>query len=298
MAGRGSEVVRHPAMVFRPAEVVRVRSATPRMMRITLTGEALAGMTSPGQHDDVRIQVPEDFDATPVPPVLRWKNLNVQHAPDGPPSQIRALTIRRFDPAAAELDIEIALHEGGSPWEVERDGILTPWARQARRGQRVTMGGPFVSRIVPDDLPHYLLIGDEAALPAIGRHVESLPAGASVTVVAEVTDAEDEQRWETAATVDYRWLHREHAAHGEGERLLAAVEALPDLPPGTYAFIGAEVAVTKALRRTLMQERGIAKDLLDATGYWRRREEQPGTAVRLRDRLEKALFAGHTQSPR
>ncbi|MGC4192111.1 MAG: siderophore-interacting protein [Thermomicrobiales bacterium] len=295
---RKIETIAHGPMVFRPAEVVRVRTVTPHMVRITLTGEALEGLTSPGVHDDVRIQFPEQFDATPVPPVLCWKNLNVRHAPDGPPSQIRALTIRRFDPSAAELDIEIALHEAGTPWDEERDGILTAWARQAEPGRRVTMAGPYVSRMVPDDLAHYLLIGDEAALPAIGRHVESLPQGAVVTVVAEVTDAADEQVWTSAATVDYRWFHHGVAARGEADRLVEAVQALPDQPPETYAFVGAEVAVAKELRRLLTRERGIEKGLLDATGYWRRREEQPGTAIRLRDRLEKTLFSGHTQSPR
>jgi NADPH-dependent ferric siderophore reductase len=78
---------------------------------------------------------------------------------------MRDYTPRHFDPAAARLTVDFALHEAGP---------ATCWALQARAGDTIEIGGPRKSNVVADDFDWYLLIGDETALPAIGRRVEEL----------------------------------------------------------------------------------------------------------------------------
>ena len=82
---------------------------------------------------------------------------------------MRDFTPRRFDSKTATLVIDFALHDAGP---------ATRWALGARAGDRLEIGGPKSSKVVPDDFDGYLLVGDESALPAIGRRVE----GASVAV--------------------------------------------------------------------------------------------------------------------
>ena len=50
--------VRH-ALKFRPLGVVHKQPLTPRMVRITLGGTDLAGFTSPGFDDHVRVFFPD-----------------------------------------------------------------------------------------------------------------------------------------------------------------------------------------------------------------------------------------------
>ena len=99
--------------------------------------------------------------------------------PDGKPpegverSPGRDYTPRRYDAGRNELVIDFALHDAGP---------ATDWAAQAEPGQQLAVGGPRGSFVVPDDFDWYLFIGDETALPAIGRRLEELRAGARAIV--------------------------------------------------------------------------------------------------------------------
>ena len=73
---------------------------------------------------------------------------------------MREYTPRRIDLVANELDIDFVLHG---------DGPASTWAAQAAPGQTLDIAGPRASMVVPDLFDSYLLIGDETAIPAIGR---------------------------------------------------------------------------------------------------------------------------------
>jgi NADPH-dependent ferric siderophore reductase len=175
---------------------------------------------------------------------------------------MRDYTPRRYDVAAKTLAIDFVLHG---------DGPATSWAAQARPGQFLGVGGPRGSFVVPDDLDWYLLVGDESALPAIGRRLDELPATTRALVVVEVEDAGEEQHLATKAQLDITWLHRDTQNGGEQKSLLLdAVAALP-LPSGDgYAWVAAEAATAKALRRVLVDQRGVSKEHVKAAAYWKR----------------------------
>ena len=149
------------------------------------------------------------------------------------------------------------------------DGPAATWAAEAAPGKFLGVGGPRGSFIVPNGFDWYLLAGDETALPAIGRRLEELPEGARALVVIEVADAGEEQRFATRTRLDARWLHRDGAEPGAA--LLTEAVAGLTLPPGEgYAWIAAEAAAAKALRRHLVEERGLRRDRVRASAYWRR----------------------------
>jgi NADPH-dependent ferric siderophore reductase len=122
---------------------------------------------------------------------------------------------------------------------------------------------------VPDDFDWYLLVGDETAVPAIGRRLQELPAGVRVIAVIEVADAAEELAFDTHTKLEMHWLHRKGAAAGNHLLLQRALSEI-SLPPGEgYAWVAAEAGVAKALRRYLIDQRGLAKDRLKAAAYWK-----------------------------
>jgi NADPH-dependent ferric siderophore reductase len=228
------------------------------MVRIVVAGEALAGFVSAAHDDHVKLFFPQPGQDKPVLPTP---------SPNGPVYPEGALrpaardyTPRRYDATANALTIDFVVHS---------DGPATQWAARARPGSFLGVGGPRGSFIVPDDFDWYLLAGDETALPAIGRRLEELPAGTRAIVVVEVADAAEEQRFDTRARLETHWLHRDGAEPGNHLLLQSAVTGL-SLPPGEgYAWVAAEASVAKALRRHLVDVRGLRKDRVKAAAYWK-----------------------------
>jgi NADPH-dependent ferric siderophore reductase len=249
--------VRHP-LKFRLLEVKRIDRVSPQLVRVTFTGDDLDDFMSASFDDHVKLFFPSpglDQPALPMP------------GPDGaivPPAgqaQIaRNYTPRRYDRVARELDIEFVLHEAGP---------ATQWAAQAQPGQRLGIGGPRGSLVIPTGFDWHLLVGDETALPAIARRLEELPAGSQALVAVEVASRDCRIPLASAAAMDVIWCYRDEAAAGESP-LLATVRDIV-LPAGEgYAWVAAEAAVTREVRQHLVAERGLAKTRIRAAAYWKR----------------------------
>jgi NADPH-dependent ferric siderophore reductase len=254
-AERVARRVRHETRL-RLLQVRDVSRLTPKMVRIVVGGDALAGFVSAAHDDHVKLFFPHPGEQKPNLPT---PGPNGPVYPDGverPPS--RDYTPRRYDAGAGTLTLDFVLHDAGP---------ATAWAAQARPGHFLGVGGPRGSFIVPDDFDWYLFAGDETALPAIGRRLEELPAGTRAIVVAEVADAAEEQGFDTSTRLDVHWLHRKGAADGS---LLRAAVAKLALPSGEgYAWVAAEAATAKALRAHLVGDRGLPKERVKAAAYWK-----------------------------
>jgi len=248
--------VRHP-LKFRLLQVARVEALTPHLTRVTLTGKDLQDFASASFDDHVKVFFPEpgaDRPALPLPPT----------EPDGRPvfpegqrPVARDYTPRRFDPAANELVIDFVLHETGP---------ATTWAAQAQPGQYLGVGGPRGSFVIPEGFDWHLLIGDEAALPAIARRLEELPAGARAVAVLEARDASARIPFDTRADARIVWCDHNPAANA----LLQAVRDV-ELPDGEgYVWAACESAAVRAIREHLTGERGIHKSRIRASSYWKR----------------------------
>ncbi|WPN99387.1 siderophore-interacting protein [Pseudomonas sp. MUP55] len=241
----------------RRLQVLRVEDITPRMRRITLGGPELAGFVSLGSDDHIKLLFAQNAaeQAALESPTFTIKG-------DGPQPAMRDYTPRRFDLSIGELDIDFVLHG---------DGPASTWAEQAQVGQHLYIGGPRGSMIVPDMFDSYLLIGDETALPAIGRRLEELPAGRKVLAVIEIADAAERQVLQSAADVEIVWVVR-----GQDD-LLDVVRNLT-LPGGTlYSFVATESKLSRQVRRVLLDTHKVDEQYLKAAGYWRAEgsEEEP-----------------------
>ncbi len=232
-------ITRHRHEPRRRHLTVRRKShLTPGMIRVVFEGEALADFTSLGADDHVKLFIP---------------------TPGGEPER-RDYTPRRFDRDARTLLIDFAVHDAGP---------ATRWALDVIPGDVLEVGGPRGSAVVAPVFDWWLLVGDETALPAIGRRVEELPAGVAVTTLAAVAGPEEEQRFETAARHRALWVHRPVARADDPAALLAALEGFVRPEGDGFVWIAAEAGVARTLRDHLSGVWGHPPRWTKAAGYWR-----------------------------
>ena len=253
---RTARRVRHETKM-RLLQVREVSRLTPKMVCVVLGGEALAGFVSAAHDDHVKLFFPQPGHDKPVLPTPTPNGPVYSEGAARPAA--RDYTPRRYDPAANTLTIDFVLHG---------EGPAATWAAQARPGQFLGVGGPRGSFIVPDDFDWYLLAGDETAVPAIGRRLQELPAGTRVIAVVEVADAGEEQKLDTRAKLEMHWLHRTGAEAGNHLLLQRALTEFV-LPGEGYAWVAAEASAARALRRYLVDQRGLPKDRVKAAAYWK-----------------------------
>ncbi|MFF2008003.1 siderophore-interacting protein [Streptomyces sp. NPDC058195] len=253
------------ALAVSYVRVVGVERVTPRTARVTFTGDALAELLEDRPDQQMKLCFPRPGQALPRLPEpdaddtygMRWYAAYL--AIPGPERPLmRSFTVRGHDRAAGVMTVDFVLHGD--------DGPAARFGREARPGDVLGMVGP--SSLYARPLPAadwLLLAGDEAALPALGTLLESLPAGARALVWAEVADAAEERPLPSAAEVAVHWVHR-----NRGGALPDAVRAAR-LPEGAgAAWLAGEAGAVRALRRHLVEERGMDREAVEFTGYWRR----------------------------
>jgi NADPH-dependent ferric siderophore reductase len=267
----------------RTLQVLRTHLVTPRMTRVTLGGDELAGF--PGDGPDQRIKLFFPMPGQRRPAMPRASSGGPVWPPGEPRPVIRSYTVRRFDAAAGELDVDFVLHGAHGP--------AAAWAAAAEPGDWVGVSDPG-GRYRPDPTAQaHLVIGDESALPAIATVLEVLSAGGvaagavsagvvpagvvaagvPVEVFIEVADVAEEQPLPTGAGTRVHWLHR--GGRPPGQPLIEAVTAA-ELPPGVdpgrcQAWLSAEAGAVRDIRAHLLDERGLTRRMVYATGYWRAR---------------------------
>jgi len=209
----------------RDLEVTRVERLSPGFVAVTLHGDSLATFRSDSFDDHVKLFFGDDAK--------------------------RDYTPRSFDTARQELTLEFALHGSGA---------ASDWARQVSPGQRLLVGGPRGSMVIPMDYDWHLLVGDDSALPAVRRRLEELPADAQVLVVLQAA-VEDRELPAGPAHTRVQWVDTPEA-------LQAAVTALT-LPAGEgFAWAAGEASAMAALRAVLVGK-GLAKEQLKVAAYWK-----------------------------
>nr|MDT0662469.1 siderophore-interacting protein [Micromonospora sp. DSM 115978] len=246
------------------ATVLRTQRLTPHMIRVVLGGESLTDFTAGAYTDHyVKLLFPQPGVAYPVPFDLAAVRRDL---PRELWPRMRTYTVRAWDPVARELTLDF-VHHGDH-------GLAGPWAARVQPGERVMFLGPGGAYAPTPDADWHLLIGDESALPAIAASLEKLPAGAPARVFIEVADPREEQHLVTGGRADVVWLHR--GRRPVGDALVEAVRAL-DFPPGeVLAFVHGEATFVRELRKLLRVERGLRREQLSISGYWRRGTDEDG----------------------
>ena len=236
-----------PGRPARTGTVVRTEWLTPRMVRVVLGGDGLAGFEA-GTFTDHYVKL-----------------LFPQPGSDQPAR--RTYTVRRWDESVGELTIDFVSHGD--------EGLAGPWAAGAVTGDQIALQGPG-GEYAPDPAADWhLLVGDASALPAIAASLERVPAGTAALAFVEVEDLDEEQKLETPGDLTVVWLDRSEG--DAGPDLLADFLRDTVLPSGrVHAFVHGEAASVRAVRRHLLLERGIARADLSVSGYWKRGRTEEG----------------------
>jgi NADPH-dependent ferric siderophore reductase len=272
-------------------QVSRTEWLSPHMIRVVAGGPGFASFIA-NEYTDRYVKLvflqpgvdyPEPFDLQVVRdtfPREQWPTT-------------RTYTIRWFDPDAQQLAIDFVYHG-----EV---GIAGPWAAGLKPGDDVMFAGPSGAYAPSPDADWHLLAGDEAALPAISAALAEIPAGKPVRAFIEVEDDREEQSLDCPGSAEIRWLHRNGPA-GTSDLLVRAIREA-EFPPGNvHAFVHGEATTIRALRQHLLAERGVPREALSLSGYWRMGKNEDGWQAEKREvgatereaeEREAALGAAH-----
>src|SRR6478609_9220512 len=169
-----------PQRVVRSATVLRTETLSPSLVRIVFGGPDLAALPELTYTDHyVKLLFP------PAGADYAWP-FDTEEIRGSRPAQLwpvtRTYTIRWFDRDTGELAIDFVVHGDA--------GLAGPWAATVEPGESIGFHGPGGSYAPDPTAVTHLLVGDEAALPAIAAALEVLPDEASAEVFVEVADAD------------------------------------------------------------------------------------------------------------
>lgn len=237
---------------FREMRVLARRLASPWMIRLTLQGSDMAAFAERGLH--IRLLVPPRGRKPVWPHRARSGSVVFPEGEDA--LTVRVYTIRAIRPALGEIDVDVVRHAGGA---------VADWAEDVGPGAPVGVIGPGGGYFPEND---WLLIGgDETALPAIARILESRPEGLGGRAIVGLRHSEARMEIAAPADVAIDWVAGGDAA------LRAAMEAA-DLPKaGTPSvWFAGEADSARHLRSVFRNGRGLAARQVACAGYWRRGE--------------------------
>jgi|TARA_R110000868_G_scaffold32377_2_gene117731 NADPH-dependent ferric siderophore reductase len=211
--------------------VEAVTRVSPGFVSVTLRGDDLKDFPSLSFDDHIKVFIP---------------------GADGQEER-RDYTPRQFDATSGTLVLEFALHDGG---------VACDWANNLKVGERVHLGGPKGSMVIPLDYDWHWLVGDPTSLPAIHRRVEELPTGANATVIVQCEHVHDQRVLESAAELEVVWV----AGYNE---LLQAVTERP-LPAGDgFVWAAGEGKAMAALRALVVNDKQQPSDSTRISAYWK-----------------------------
>lgn len=255
-------------------EIARTEQLTPQMVRVVLGqggwGTGFETFT-PSEFTDSYVKIlyfGEDVDTGTLPQPLTLDSFDMLPADRRP--VIRTMTVRRADPAAGEVSIDVVVHG--------EHGVAGPWAAAAQPGQPVYLMGPGGAYAPDPAADWHLLAGDESALPAIATALEAMPADATGKVFIEIAGPEHETELTVPPSVQLNWIYRGGRADlvgqdraGDHAPLVEAVTTTLWLPGQVQAFIHGEAqAVMHNLRPYVCKQRGVEAKWSSISGYWRR----------------------------
>jgi NADPH-dependent ferric siderophore reductase len=174
--------------------------------------------------------------------------------PDGGRDETgRWYTVRRISPDGSAVTLDVVAHAGG---------VGAEWARRAAVGDEVGVSRRASWFRRPDGAAWQVLVGDAAGIPAIARVVEESPPDLPTEVVVELSEGDGPPPLPDGTRVRV-------VVGGEGSSRLEEIVRGLELPDGPgYLFVVGEAAGTRAVRKYLRHERGMAAARYKVVGYW------------------------------
>ena len=242
--------------------VTGTQTLTSSLRRVWFRSEDLSAFAD-STHTDRYVKLVFPKPGVEYPEPLDMRVLRQTLPPEDMPV-VRTYTALFPDVDAGTLAIDFVVHGD--------DGVAGPWARHAAPGDVLLANGPGGAYRPDPDADWHLFVGDESAVPAITAALAVLPEDAVSRVVVLVDSPAEEPELPVPAKGELRFVHR--SADGD---LLAALQAL-DWPAGrVHVFAHGEAQeIMQRVRPYLFGERGLARDQVSVSGYWRRGRTEEG----------------------
>ena len=239
---------------FRPVEVKAKTLIAECFYRIELGGEALEGFTSAGFDDHIKVFFPDaktgEFH---LPEITEdgvvWK--------EGVRPVARDYTPLFFD-GQRSLTLDFYLHQSG---------IASDWAARAQPGDKLAIGGPRGSLVVPEDYDFQLYVCDETGLPAFKRRLQTL-SGSRIRLYAWADRATGQAYLGDVDHVEVTWLGSGSMNSQGVTALISELDklALPD--EDYFIWLTGEGAAVKSLSDYFTGARERETDFVRAVAYW------------------------------
>ena len=236
--------------------VKRSYALTPHMQRVVLTGEQLLDFPVGQEGANVKLLIPQPGQQAPNLAAFRTQ------AEDRP--IVRTYTVRQYRPEDNELDIDFAIHTDAEG----RGGPACAWAINAQPGDMIGVAGPGPRKLNSLQADWFLFAADMTALPAASAILESLADDAVGYAFFEVTSSADAQQLRIPAGIKVKWLVHAHPQK-ESSQLLEQMQDL-QWPAGTPSiFVAGEGNAVRKIRQYVLKERGVARDHVYISPYWK-----------------------------
>ncbi|QDT03093.1 Vibriobactin utilization protein ViuB [Rubripirellula lacrimiformis] len=216
--------------------VLRKNKVTAHLLRLTFGGESMATFPSGQEGSYIKLMFPGD---------------EKRHI-------LRTYTVRKQ--RDGEIDVDFALHGDG--------GLAATWAQECPLGESILVGGPGPGSLVNPAANWFLLAGDIAALPALSVNLETMPRDARGAAFIEVPSEEDKQVLDAPRDIQIYWLINPHPGK-RPELLRQAIEDFEWEKGRPFVWAASEFGTMQGLRTYLRGTRGLGKEQLYLSSYWK-----------------------------
>jgi len=223
------------------------------LQRVTLTHEDIETLAADGLH--VRLMLPLDESRPPV-----WPTMGQNGAPIWPSGDealhARYVTLRHVRTECGEIDIDIALHQGG---------LISDWAAHARPGSQVGIMGPTGTSAMANSQGVFLA-ADLTGLSSVARLIAPFGTKSSGNIVLAAPESYNVKNYLPATGLDVHTV----APDLFEARVLAMAKELTSPGETTCAFFAGEFQNAQDLRQMFKLRLGLGKGHQLSVAYWRR----------------------------
>lgn len=239
---------------FRHIRVVSKTCVGGEFWRVVFQGSDLAGFTSPGFDDHIKVFFPASREQALQLPQMTDEGIVW---PDGIRPAGRDYTPLEFD-GESSLTLDFYRHDGG---------VASGWAEQAQAGDSLIVGGPRGSLVVPVDYGFQLYVCDETGLPAVKRRLADVKAE-QLHLLAYADEATGRDYLADLSPVQTHWLGSGAMQPENLEALTAQLDNIA-LPEEEYfIWLTGEGEFIKALSHYFTDRRGVDAAYVRAVAYW------------------------------
>lgn len=247
-------------LVFRHITVKSAETVSGCFKRIVLNGDELKGFTSRGFDDHIKLFFPANPGDVIVPPTATEDGIAWG---EGPRPVNREYTPLHFDAQTRELTLDFYIHDGG---------VASEWANNAKPGDKLIIGGPRGSLIIPTTYRWQLYLCDETGLPAVKRRLRELKeaaVNAKITVLVKVKDVSCISYLDEEKDFNVEWIvSDEHNGYREDDAVVQKLKSLMLPENDYYVWATGEGKFVKGLSDYFTETRELDANFVRCVAYW------------------------------